>query len=195
MNFISSLLDIVVKYRAIAIIVIAYFVVICLMNGAYREGYRECDYEWQEKEKQSQIDRFRELRAIETRERQRQSEIIREYTDKLAALEDAQKRQIDQILDSNATTVRNTCNTVCPVQSQSDRMHANGNGDNKQHDRRGLSSTTNNRSGTVCYTEKQLRRQIAESVAIGQECDREMKRFKALIDVCGDRNEKTKKKD
>lgn len=195
MNFISSLLDIVVKYRAIAIIVIAYFVVICLMNGAYREGYRECDYEWQEKEKQSQIDRFRELRAIETRERQRQSEIIREYTDKLAALEDAQKRQIDQILDSNATTVRNTCNSVCPVQSQSDGLHSNGNGDNKQHDRRGLSSTTNNRSGTVCYTEKQLRRQIAESVAIGQECDREMKRFKALIDVCGDRNEKTKKKD
>lgn len=184
MNFISSLLDIVIRYRAVAIIVIAYFVVICLMNGAYREGYRECDYEWQEKEKQSQLDRLRELRAIETRERQRQSEIIREYTDKLRTLEDAQKRQIDQIIDSNATTVRNTCNTVCPVQSQSDRMHADGNGDNKQHDRRGLSSTTNNRSGTVCYTEKQLRRQIAESVAIGQECDREMKRFKALIEVC-----------
>ena len=195
MNFISSLLDIVVKYRAVAIIVIAYFVVICLMNGAYREGYRNCDYEWQEKEKQSQIDRLRELRAIETRERQRQSEIIREYTDKLTALEDAQKRQIDQILDTSSTTVRNTCNTVCPVQSEPERMHSNGNSNNQQHDRGRLSSTSGNRSGTVCYTEKQLRRQIAESVAIGQECDREMKRFKALIDVCGDRNEKTKKKD
>ena len=184
MNFISSLLDIVVKYRAVAIIVIAYFVVICLMNGAYREGYRNCDYEWQEKEKQSQIDRLRELRAIETRERQRQSEIIREYTDKLAALEDAQKRQIDQILDTSSTTVRNTCNTVCPVQSEPERMHSNGNSNNQQHDRGRLSSTSGNRSGTVCYTEKQLRRQIAESVAIGQECDREMKRFKALIEVC-----------
>ena len=195
MNFISSLLDIVVKYRAVAIIVIAYFVVICLMNGAYREGYRECDYEWQEKEKQSQIDRLRELRAIETRERQRQSEIIREYTDKLRTLEDAQKRQIDQILDASSTAIRNTCNSVCPVQSQSDGMHADSNGNNQQHNRTGLSSTANNRPGTVCYTEKQLRRQIAESVAIAQECDREMKRFKALIDVCGDRNEKTKKKD
>lgn len=184
MNFISSLLDIVVKYRAVAIIVIAYFVVICLMNGAYREGYRECDYEWQEKEKQSQIDRLRELRAIETRERQRQSEIIREYTDKLRTLEDAQKRQIDQILDSNATTIRSTCDAVCSVQSQSVGMHADGNSNNQQHNRTGLSSTTNNRSGTVCYSEKQLRRQIAESVAVGQECDREMKRFKALIEVC-----------
>lgn len=195
MNFISSLLDIVVKYRAVAIIVIAYFVVICLMNGAYREGYRKCDYEWQEKEKQSQIDRLRELRAIETRERQRQSEIIREYTDKLTALEDAQKRQIDQILDASSTAIRNTGDSVCAVQSQSDRMHANGNSNNKLDNRGRLSSTANNRSGTVCYTEKQLRRQIAESVAIAQECDREMKRFKALIDVCGDRNEKTKKKD
>ena len=106
MNFISSLLDIVVKYRAVAIIVIAYFVVICLMNGAYREGYRNCDYEWQEKEKQSQIDRLRELRAIETRERQRQSEIIREYTDKLRTLEDAQKRQIDTRRQFNDNTQR-----------------------------------------------------------------------------------------
>lgn len=184
MNFISSLLDIVVKYRAVAIIVIAYFVVICLMNGAYREGYRECDYEWQEKEKQSQIDRLRELRAIETRERERQSEIIREYTDKLRTLEDAQKRQIDQILDSNATTIRSTCDAVCSVQSQSVGLHSDGNSNNQQHNRTGLSSTTNNRSGTVCYSEKQLRRQIAESVAVGQECDREMKRFKALIEVC-----------
>lgn len=184
MNFLSSALEIIIRYKAVAIIVIAYFVVICLMNGAYREGYRECDYEWQEKEKQAQYDRLREIRAIETRERERQSEIIREYTDKLAALEDAQKRQIDQIIDSNATAVRNTCNTVCPVQSQSDGLHANGNSNNKQHDRRGLSSASGNRSGTVCYTEKQLRRQIAESVAIAQECDREMKRFKTLIEVC-----------
>ena len=195
MNFISSLLDIVVKYRAVAIIVIAYFVIICLMNGAYRDGYRKCDYEWQAKEKQAQYDRLREIRAIETRERERQSAIVREYTDKLRTLEDAQKRQIDQILDSSATAIRNAGDPVCSVQSESERMHSDGNGNNKQHDRRGLSSASGNRSGTVCYTEKQLRRQIAESVGIAQECDREMKRFKALIDVCGDRNEKTKKKD
>lgn len=184
MNFISSLLDIVVKYRAVAIIVIAYFVVICLMNGAYRDGYRKCDYEWQAKEKQAQYDRLREIRAIETRERERQSAIVREYQTKLRTLEDAQKRQIDQVLDSNATAIRNAGDSVCPVQSESERMHANDNNDNKQHNRRGLSSASGNRSGTVCYSESRLRRQIAESVAIAQECDREMKRFKTLIEVC-----------
>ena len=183
MNFISSLLDIVVKYRAVAIIVIAYFVIICLMNGAYRDGYRKCDYEWQAKEKQAQYDRLREIRAIETRERERQSAIVREYQTKLRTLEDAQKRQIDQILDSDSTAIRNAGDSVCPVQSESERMHSDSS-DNKLNNRRGLSSASGNRSGTVCYTEKQLRRQIAESVAIGQECDREMKRFKALIEVC-----------
>ncbi len=172
------------NYYPVVLIIAVYVIIIALMRSSYKEGYSTCDKEWQEKEKAAQIDRLRELRAIETRERQRQSEIIREYTDKLAALEDAQKRQIDQILDSNATTVRNTCNSVCALQSQSDGMHANGNSNNKQHNRTGLSTTAGNRPGTVCYSEKQLRRQIAESVAIAQECDREMKRFKALQDVC-----------
>lgn len=172
------------NYYPIVLIVAAYVIVIALMHSSYREGYNVCEQEWQEKEKAAQFDRLRELRAIETRERQRQSEIIREYTDKLRTLEDAQKRQIDQILDAGSTAIRNTCNSVCPVQSQSVGMHANGNGNNQQHDRRRLSAASDNRSGTVCYSEKQLRRQIAESVAIGQECDREMKRFKALIEVC-----------
>ena len=183
MNFLSSAFEIIIRYKAVAIIVIAYFVVICLMNGAYRDGYRKCDYEWQEKEKQSQLDRMREIRAIETRERERQSAIVREYTDKLRTLEDAQKRQIDKILDSDSTAIRNAGDPVCPVQSESERMHSN-NSDNKLNNRRGLSSASGNRSGTVCYSEQQLRRQIAESVAIAQECDREMKRFKALIEVC-----------
>lgn len=38
--------------------------------------------------------------------------------------------------------------------------------------------------GAVCYTEDQLRRKIAASVAIGQECDREMMRFMKLIEAC-----------
>lgn len=172
------------NYYPVVLIIAIYVIIIALMNSSYQEGYRNCEQEWQEKERQAQYDRLREIRAIETRERERQSAIVREYQTKLRILEDAQKRQIDQILDSSATTVRNTCNSVCPVQSESERMHSDGNGNSQQHDRRGLSSASGNRPGTVCYTEKQLRRQIAESVAIGQECDREMKRFKALIEVC-----------
>lgn len=43
------------------------------------------------------------------------------------------------------------------------------------------------RSGAICYTEAQLRRKVAESVAIGQECDREMIRFQKLIEACSAR--------
>ena len=180
----TVIISFIKNYYPVVLIIAVYVIIIALMRSSYKEGYSTCDKEWQEKEKAAQYDRLRELRAIETRERERQSEIIREYTDKLRTLEDAQKRQIDQILDASSTAIRNAGDSVCPVQSQSDGLHSNGNSNNKQHNRTGLSSTTNNRSGTVCYTEKQLRRQIAESVAIGQECDREMKRFKALQDVC-----------
>ena len=180
----TVIISFIKNYYPVVLIIAVYVIIIALMRSSYKEGYSTCDKEWQAKEKQAQYDRMREIRAIETRERERQSAIVREYTDKLAALEDAQKRQIDQILDASSTTVRNTCNSVCSVQSQSDGMHANGNSNNQQHNRTGLSSTSGNRSGTVCYSEERLRRQIAESVAIGQECDREMKRFKALQDVC-----------
>ena len=180
----TVIISFIKNYYPVVLIIAVYVIIIALMRSSYREGYSTCDKEWQEKEKAAQFDRLRELRAIETRERQRQSEIIREYTDKLAALEDAQKRQIDQILDASATAIRNAGDSVCAVQSQSDGMHSNGNSNNKLDNRGRLSSTANNRSGTVCYSEERLRRQIAESVAIGQECDREMKRFKALIEVC-----------
>ena len=171
------------NYYPVVLIIAIYVIIIALMNSSYQEGYRNCEQEWQEKERQAQYDRLREIRAIETRERERQSAIVREYTDKLRTLEDAQKRQIDKILDSDSTAIRNAGDPVCPVQSESERMHSN-NSDNKLNNRRGLSSASGNRSGTVCYSEQQLRRQIAESVAIAQECDREMKRFKALIEVC-----------
>ena len=52
---------------------------------------------------------------------------------------------------------------------------------------RGVPAGSGGKSGTACYSEDRLRRQIAESVAIGQECDREMTRFKALIEACGAR--------
>lgn len=180
----TVIISFIKNYYPVVLIIAVYVIIIALMRSSYKEGYSTCDQEWQEKEKAAQFDRLRELRTIETRERQRQSEIIREYTDKLRALEDAQKRQIDQILDASSTAIRNAGDPVCAVQSQSDRLHANGNSNNKLDNRGRLSSNTNNRSGTVCYSEKQLRRQIAESVAIAQECDREMKRFKALQDVC-----------
>ena len=174
----------IIRYRYVIAVVVIYIIIVSLMRMSFNDGVRKTDEEWQAKEKQSQIDRLRELRALETRERQRQSAIVREYTDKLRTLEDAQKRQIDKVLDSNATAIRNAGDTVCPVQSEPERMHSDSNGNNKQHNRTGLSPASGNRPGTVCYSEKRLRRQIAESVAIAQECDREMKRFKALIEVC-----------
>lgn len=174
----------IIRYRYVIAVVVIYIIIASLMRMSFNDGVRKTDEEWQAKEKQSQYDRMREIRAIETRERERQSAIVREYQTKLRTLEDAQKRQIDQVLDSNATAIRNAGDSVCPVQSESERMHANDNNDNKQHNRRGLSSASGNRSGTVCYSESRLRRQIAESVAIAQECDREMKRFKTLIEVC-----------
>ena len=180
----TVILGFIKNYYPVVLVIAIYVIIIALMNSSYQEGYRNCEQEWQEKERQAQYDRLREIRAIETRERERQSAIVREYQTKLRTLEDAQKRQIDKILDSDSTAIRNAGDSVCPVQSQSDGLHSDGNGNNKQHDRRGLSSASGNRPGTVCYSEKQLRRQVAESVAIGQECDREMKRFKALIEVC-----------
>jgi hypothetical protein len=47
-----------------------------------------------------------------------------------------------------------------------------------------LPAKTADKSGLTCYTEKQLRAKIEDSLAIARECDKEMTRFQALIEAC-----------
>ena len=47
-----------------------------------------------------------------------------------------------------------------------------------------LPEKSTNKPGITCYTEKQLRDKIEESLALARECDKEMTRFQALIEAC-----------
>lgn len=153
-----------------------------MLFGLYRAGYargeEDADARWTEKERAAAADRLREIRDIERAERERQDGILRSYRTGLAVLDEAQRLQIAETLEPAGTELRG----ADPV-SESERVQHCACND-RPADKRGLPGARRSKSGTVCYAEDQLRRKIAESVAIAQECDREMMRFKALIEVC-----------
>lgn len=155
---------------------------VLLLFGLYRVGYAsgedDANARWTEKERAAAADRLREIRDIERAERERQGGILRSYRAGLSVLDEAQRLQIAETLEPAGTELRG----ADPV-SESERVQHCACND-RPADKRGLPGARRSKSGTVCYAEDQLRRKIAESVAIAQECDREMMRFKALIEVC-----------
>ena len=153
-----------------------------LLFGLYRAGYargeEDADARWVEMERAAAADRLREIRDIERAERERQDGMLRSYRAGLAVLDEAQRLQIAETLEPAETELRG----ADPV-SESERVQHCACAD-RTVDKRGLPEARRHKSGAVCYSEDGLRRKIAESVAIAQECDREMMRFKALIEVC-----------
>lgn len=160
----------------------AVLLAVLLLFGLYRAGYasgeEDANERWLEMERAAAADRLREIRDIERAERERQDSILRSYRAGLSVLDEVQSLQIAETLEPGATELRG----ADPV-SESERVQHCACND-RPADKRGLSGARRHKSGTVCYAEDGLRRKIAESVAIGQECDREMMRLKALIKVC-----------
>jgi len=109
-------------------------------------------------------------RQIEQELIQEQDAVVREYTQKIRDMEERYAEDIESIRNSQlADTVPVPECVQQPAPSNSDKR---------------LPEKTADKSGLTCYTEKQLREKIEESLALARECDKEMTRFKALIEAC-----------
>ena len=109
-------------------------------------------------------------REIEQELIQEQDSVVREYTQKIRDMEDRYVADIESIRNSQLA------DTVPPPECV--QPESQGNRD------KGLPAKTADKPGITCYTEKQLRAKIEDSLAIARECDKEMTRFQALIEAC-----------
>lgn len=150
---------------------------------SYMRGKADCDRVWQERAARQQSERLRELRDVERRAREAQDAITAGYVEDIALLRAEHERQLKEVTDDRMEIV-NAFSPVCAGGTYADGVcrcqSAVTGGDSE----RGVSAGTGDKSRVACYSEDRLRRQIAESVALGQECDKEMMRFKALIEAC-----------
>ena len=109
-------------------------------------------------------------REIEQELMQEQDSVVREYTQKIREMEDRYAEDIESIRSAQlADTVPPPECVQQPAPSNSDKR---------------LPAKAANQLGLTCYTEKQLRDKIEESLALARECDKEMTRFQALIEAC-----------
>ena len=116
---------------------------------------------------QALIERTRE---IEQELIQEQDSVVREYTQKIRDMEDRYAEDIESIRSAQlADTVPVPECVQQPAPSDTNKR---------------LPEKTANQPGLTCYTEKQLRDKIEESLALARECDKEMTRFQALIEAC-----------
>lgn len=157
-----------VLYRLILI------VVVCLMFFFAGLGFGVHHTETRFKEER--IELIQKSRATEQSLIQQQDEVVREYTGKIRDMEERYAQDMEELRNSQ---LRDT--VPVPVYIH-DRMQS----DTPCVPDAGLPQKTTNKSGITCYTEKQLRAKIEDSLAIARECDREMIRFQALIKACSD---------
>lgn len=153
---------------------------------SYERGLSDCEAEWRKRAADQQTERLKELRDAERKAQTKQDAIVRDYTEKIELLRAEQELRIKEMEDEKYELV-NAFSPVCAGGTYADgvcRCQSTVSGGNSAG---GVPAGTGGKSGTACYSEDKLRRQIAESVAIAQECDREMTRFKALIEACGAR--------
>ena len=109
-------------------------------------------------------------REIEQELIQEQDAVVREYTQKIRDMEDRYAEDIESIRNSRlADTVSVPDCVQQPAPSSADKR---------------LPEKSANKSGITCYTESELRDKIEKSLALARECDKEMTRFKALIEAC-----------
>ena len=99
------------------------------------------------------------IRQLEYQSEERQSGLIQNY---LAQI-DLYKKTIDAYISADNIKLDSLRDTrKCPA----------------------VPAKTGAESGLVCYTPADLRKKIAESVAVGAECDEIAIRYKTLVEVC-----------
>ena len=109
-------------------------------------------------------------RQIEQEMIQEQDSVVREYTQKIRDMEERYAEDIESIRNSKlADTVPVPECVQQPTPSDTNKR---------------LPEKAADKSGITCYTEKQLRAKIEDSLALARECDKEMTRFQALIEAC-----------
>lgn len=153
---------------------------------SYERGKAECEATWRQRAADQQTERLKELRDAERKAQAKQDAIVRDYTEEMELLRAEQEMRIREMEDEKYELV-NTFSPVCAGGTYADGLCRCPGAVTGGNSAGGLPAGTGNKSGTACYSEDRLRRQIAESLAIAQECDREMTRFKALIEACGAR--------
>ena len=109
-------------------------------------------------------------RQIEQELIQEQDSVVREYTQKIKDMEDRYAEDIESIRSAQLV------DTVPPPECVQPK--SSGKADSR------LPEKSTNKPGITCYTESELRSKIEKSLALARECDKEMTRFKALIEAC-----------
>ncbi len=158
------------------------FVLLALMlQASFTEGMKRADERWEKETAEASAVWARRVRDIEQAAQEEQRRIAEDYQRERESLEKVQKDEISEILNSSGEDLRHAFNLVRTVRDESDSGLCKCPGDDG---RAGLSKGAETGGSVACYAKDRLLRQVAESVAIGQECDREMTRFKALIEAC-----------
>lgn len=99
------------------------------------------------------------IRQLERQSEERQNGLIQNY---LAQI-DLYKKTIDAYVSADNIRLDSLRDTrKCPA----------------------VSAKTKAESGLVCYTPADLRKKVAESVAVGAECDQLAIRYRTLVEVC-----------
>ncbi len=183
MNYLSIIITFLKSYWQVFAILAIFLFFGLMMQLFYKQGYNDCNNIWQEKEQHAKLERLKEIREYEAKEEERQNLIIADFQKQLKSLKEIQAAEVAEIIDSSRSTISDTLLSVCDVRNELNRVCDCAN-DHKSNNQRRLPAAQSHAKGITCYTTDQLRRKIAQSVAIGQECDREMIRFKALIETC-----------
>ena len=141
-----------------------------LMLMAFFAGIGIGAHHMEQKTEQERLDLIQRSRQIEQELIQEQDAVVREYTQKIKDMEDRYAEDMENIRSAQLS------DTV-PV-SECVQPEPQGNRD------KGLPAKTADKPRVACYTESQLRAKIEESLALARECDKEMMRFRALIEAC-----------
>ena len=141
-----------------------------LMLMAFFAGIGIGAHHMEQKTEQERLDLIQRSRQIEQELIQEQDAVVREYAQKIKDMEDRYAEDMENIRNAQLSDTVSVPECVQP--------EPQGNRD------KGLPAKASNQSGITCYTEKQLRRKIEDSLALARECDKEMMRFRALIEAC-----------
>ena len=141
-----------------------------LMLMAFFAGIGIGAHHMEQKTEQERLDLIQHSRQIEQELIREQDAVVREYAQKIKDMEDRYAEDIESIRSAQlADTVPPPDCVQQPAPSNSDKR---------------LPAKAPDKPGLTCYTEKQLRAKIEESLALARECDKEMMRFRALIEAC-----------
>lgn len=159
-------------------VALVFLLLALMLQASFTEGMRQADERWEKETAKATTVWLRKVRTTELAAREEQRRIAEDYQRELAALNKVQQDEISEILQSSGETLRNTLDDLRTVRSDNGMCKCPGDSG------KGMPAGAKAGSGVACYPKDRLLKQIAESVAIGQECDREMTRFKALIEAC-----------